>query len=98
METKHTKGEWEVSTQGKNGIFILAKNPTDMGKDAVCRIYTENSHKHSSEANAKLIAAAPELLEALVELLNSTYPNYKSIDDSKHPANLSLNAIKKATE
>lgn len=70
MKTKHTKGEWTITKATTyNGI-----------PDSVLEIGTEKQiiatihgaeHTHTAvnvkqaEANAKLIAAAPELLEAL---------------------------------
>lgn len=61
METKHTKGPWVVSNSGGSVqrcgmvhpsiICILEKSPLKISPEV--------------EANAKLIAAAPELLKAL---------------------------------
>lgn len=55
---KHTKGPWHYSGQASNGMYCI-----------------ENHDKHwnlamaQSEADAKLIAASPELLEALEHCL-----------------------------
>jgi hypothetical protein len=64
MKVLHTKGEWKVI------------NDTDG-----CRIYSDmfggianiphnGKHKDEHEANAKLISASPDLLEALQPLVN----------------------------
>lgn len=68
-EIKHTKGPWAVSKKASrrvtaDGIVIC---------NAVLRNRGGPKHKtymkdeHEAEANAELIAAAPELLEALIE-------------------------------
>ena len=54
-EEKHTKGPWRV---GQNGYDIEQDNKAAF---AICLIYSGES----SKANAQLIAAATELLEAL---------------------------------
>lgn len=65
MDTEHTPGPWHYSV-GDSVVFIRA------GKShAVCQTNTKNYYqKHDSEdlANARLIAAAPDLLE-VCELL-----------------------------
>lgn len=96
METKHTKGEWVVEKSGAMPKQRIRSDKMQIICD--CFSFSEGIKDEEAEANAKLIAAAPELLEALIKLLSSEYPNYKTIDDSKHPANLALIAIKKATE
>ena len=59
MKTKHTKGEWEfiapaiVSTETKEDIALI--KAMSMG----------TSRQNESLANAKLIAAAPNMLSAL---------------------------------
>jgi hypothetical protein len=61
---KHTPGPWVAECIGSNGDH---ENPQDIyeinGKTRVAEFVTE--------ANARLIAAAPELLDALVTLLDA---------------------------
>lgn len=88
METKHTQGPWNVSynTTAHLPFAYVISNKQESDEEA--------------EANAKLIAAAPELLEALeivriaceVEKVNAEYGQHPD-----HWTNKVLNAIKKAT-
>lgn len=66
MNTKHTPGPWEMNV-GQDGAVVyhpdqgtIADIPMDL-----------SAHPH----NARLIAAAPELLEALKGLLNAPDPD-----------------------
>jgi hypothetical protein len=94
MNTKHTQGEWEFHYFGDNG-------------NRQCRIHSNNVtiakvlQIDEAEANAKLIAAAPELLEALKNLLKS----HRQLSfDANHNLNdtpieqMAYLAIKKATK
>jgi len=57
---KHTKGNWEQSDNSQGDIFIECK------LDCLCEVYGKGEER---EANAKLIAAAPELLEQLNKIV-----------------------------
>ena len=62
METKHTPGPWAYHNTPTPFIHVAA------GGLPICQIYTSTAHGQSMGeqfANARLIAAAPELLEAL---------------------------------
>lgn len=91
---KGTKGPWEI---GNHNSCVISKNDESLiirgavGEDAI-KYYGGNLICESvSQANAKLIAAAPELLEALIEIVR--------ISDRKHNAwDRAKEAIKKATE
>ena len=69
---KHTKGEWEVETQKlirpKDCMqdFRTAKS----GNLLIAEFKRANHLKDEAEANAKLIAAAPDMLNALQTLVN----------------------------
>lgn len=81
MEFKGTKGEWI------NNVFNIQVNPNEPIKTStVCRVY---GNDEESIANAKLIAAAPEMLEVLNELKEQ----FKKVDKLY---SLDLMAIEKA--
>ena len=79
-EQKHTPGPWVTSErttklEGRRGLYrqIIGGPVTDMGSDIVAwacvsHPYNHGLHRHG-EANASLIATAPELLEALEGLM-----------------------------
>lgn len=61
MTTKHTPGEWYIDADGN----VSADDKT------VALVYRHNLHAVAGEddANARLLAAAPEMLEALEALI-----------------------------
>ncbi len=64
MTNKHTPGPWKVSSDH----YHICKGAT-----AVAAVFGTTGHDAArSEANARLIAAAPELLEALEHALTTT--------------------------
>ena len=88
MKKKHTSGEWrvyaELNVENQNGEFI-----------ASCGVNGRDIEENM--ANAKLIAAAPDLLEACLGfkefVFSSKYP-----EPPKEIKDLFDSAIKKATE
>lgn len=96
METKHTKGEWKYNVSKKDAIQVIMPNGNtlhlgyiyedDCGLPTCCRV--------EEHANAKLISAAPDLLEALIDLKSKI--NLDLIPEST--ASLIINAINKATK
>ena len=90
MEFQGTKGKWEVVAQNETGALITGMN----GNESICTVW---GSVDEFEANAKLIAAAPELLEALIEC--SAFLNtVQSPDTSARNLKTEIdNAINKAT-
>lgn len=70
---KHTPGPWKVSVENEGSIFGDLNNPKHDGDSpyigTVAGIGPDKKNKEC-KANAKLIAAAPELLAAIVEALD----------------------------
>ena len=60
MKTLHTPAPWQVDYSGNCHIGIIDKNERTI---AFCNLQNEDGHE--DELNARLIAAAPDLLEAL---------------------------------
>lgn len=66
----HTPGPWEyvpklTASENHKGFFIRAEKAARNGKWALADVQPGDQDGHLGEANARLIAAAPELLEAL---------------------------------
>lgn len=73
MKTKHTPGPWQVNGSWLNietGNRHTAVESVLPGGFGMVASLEHSFTRESEEANARLIAAAPELLEALKELVN----------------------------
>lgn len=68
-ETKFTKGPW---TNSGEGHYIVARNSDGelVRHNSIAKVFPDDQHSPDEEtrANAKLIAAAPELYKALKRL------------------------------
>jgi len=96
MKTKHTQGEWRVSKSG-NPQFKTCVVAEDMGSVCFITDWTEEEAK----ANAKIISAAPELLESLKQLMEGVdgLPPLTAITGTlTKQYKQAQQAIKKATE
>ena len=65
LEFKGTKGEWKIGLQ--NYIKVNEEDPKNTS--LICLMQGYNTEE--TKANAKLIAAAPELLKALIKSVES---------------------------
>ena len=88
MNTKHTPAPWTVNPKAKTNI--RHGNLTI----ANCSSTHDGSREEEEIANAKLIAAAPELLGALEELMKVYEQNGQLLS---FDVNIARKAIKKAT-
>jgi len=90
---RHAPGPWTVD----KAQVLLGTQDGDEISDAMGNRVCEVSHLTTKLANARLIAAAPELLEALQQCLQ-----HIELDESMHgrpfgAGNVAREAIKKAT-
>ena len=94
METKFTKGKWVVAID--NTVHILSST-----QRLNCRIsqFVPKGRIDNSEANAKLIVAAPELLKMLMKISNIENHAFtlKGFDVERLKSEVNK-VIKKATE
>lgn len=103
MKTKHTKGEWKVSEIYTNKICV--ESPTETAIIAEFGLFgtlqkPKNMQDIETISNAKLIAAAPELLEMLNEMTKMFGGARGFVATSEEKSTViikSLTAIKKAT-
>lgn len=95
----HTKGAWHIGVGNGNGSIFADSGRTrlESGGTTLYPICEINSGWDEAEdaANARLIAAAPELLDALQGLMNYVGGWDAAAD---HPCGKARDAIKKATE
>lgn len=98
-KTKHTKGKWYICHKTETQIFIAATDDAarivERKGSYICEIKQAMAHhginKHD-QANAKLIAAAPDLLEALTAMIDGKERDFSKLSEK------ALAAIKKATK
>ena len=62
----HTKGPWMALPVNPKADYYWRVSD---GEDFVCQIFSKHGEFDNAKANARLIAAAPELLGALSQLL-----------------------------
>ena len=68
IDTKHTPGPWTYSKeQTTNGHAHMVRQSSG---ESVANVRSHNRPTEEAQANARLIAAAPELLEALKAVLH----------------------------
>jgi len=63
MDAKHTPGPWNIYFNSQDDFVIRKMFPDGQESHSI-------AHCHSGADNARLIAAAPELLEALQALID----------------------------
>ncbi|WP_233979610.1 hypothetical protein [Pectobacterium versatile] len=89
--SKHTLGPWEVM-QDDDELRVIQSNSMEYGD--TWRSYTPICSEISSDGNANLIAAAPDLLEALEAII---YEGGTLAYSSSHPVAIAaVAAIAKA--
>lgn len=97
MNTKHTPGPWEVGYQG-----LSIYGPDRHGTTLVIARSLDTSRQHcdpqEAQANARLIAAAPELLECCQQAMYwlDNPDEWSDLDEIAFVTSLD-NAIRKAT-
>lgn len=110
MKTLHTKGEWKLSSQITNDIVNKAEHKEETWfnfcidlPDHLGALQSCNINEDEAIANAKLIAAAPDLLESLNDLVEKLSPYIYKLGVKKGFSELvaleaAKKAIRKATE
>lgn len=85
MKTKYTPGPWQAHPMEMN--YGLPYTPV-AANTLLAKVYSEAFGDHAqSEANARLIAAAPDLLEALKAVVNDwVAPDDLPFEDGEMPA------------
>ena len=90
MKAKHTQGEWQIEKSELVHDLLIIGDCKLIG-----RVQPEDSTDEEFEANAKLMAASPELLQALIMIVNDTeFTNGQILQST---LNRVKEAIKKAT-
>lgn len=88
MKTNHTLGPWYHKGAGSYQHIVISESTGD----TIAVVY------HDNRANARLIATAPELLEALQKLIQCPDLNLDSLEDETIQALKDARAvIEKAT-
>lgn len=96
-EAKHTKGPWQYHSRlsgSENHRGFRVYGPGASGW-TIAELMPVDEDGIEGEANAKLIAAAPSLLEAL-QLIASTHPMDAALDPQR-AVRVAREAIAKAT-
>lgn len=105
--SKHTKGPWHIGMRsGANSNLVFAHDGADQHHDTpICSVFGMYLHCDLHEqrdneglANARLIAAAPELLEALKVMTALCRLRYGNLDADVYAEIQAAEAIVKKAE
>lgn len=77
METKHTPGPWGVAYTDSNGQLVVKNKHIEI---ATCWHHSVASIEAEMQANARLIAAAPDLLACLIAIKSADVEGLAHID------------------
>ena len=91
-DLKHTQGKW---IKAKVNRFNIVDEGGNIIASANCNYLIEDVE---AEANAKLIAAAPDLLEACIKLATELTDEVTTEEQAQALYDLAQKVIKKATE
>lgn len=69
-QPKHTQGPWTIHKQNAYHISYVVRGGEKENQIAQCFNWQDKGFDANSEANAHLIAAAPDLLDALKDMLS----------------------------
>lgn len=72
----HTPGPWSVQRESDGAPYVYIRSSAALGQ--IATVYERPS------ANAPLIAAAPDLLAALVAVLERAEREYQELTDGEH--------------
>jgi hypothetical protein len=100
MENHFTPGPWAVATgYASNNVTIIQEKFMEKESVPICCISPVSAYNDTDRVNAKLIAAAPELLQACVEMLTHiAETDFDVCGTSDQELKRWRAAIKKATE
>lgn len=93
MNNLFTPGPWKINDLNPYEVYSI--NPSRRISD--CRPNGCICHTERDRANARLIAAAPDLLSALYEMYSMFYAHEQYDDDSAAVVKLASEAINLAT-
>lgn len=104
MNTQHTPGPWHARKDDKNFLLVLQDGDKDATWPAIAAIDLEEwgRDRNEAHANLQLIAAAPDMLDALQRAKDlawftvATMPEGPLRDDAIHTHTLICNALNKA--
>lgn len=102
MSAKHTPGEWVFEFKDDHTVIRSMEDCYRPGAGYVCHVNKNNVSEAEREANENLIAAAPDLLEGLIDTLDFLERHSNRWDgvNGKHPQTVvtaARAAIAKAT-
>lgn len=95
----HTSGPWEAATSGDydlNGIGVFGKNAANKRFYIATAHYMGTAPEMGAEHNARLIAAAPELVKALEDLLPIAARSIQGTTDGEPLLEAACAALRKA--
>jgi hypothetical protein len=101
MEAKHTPGPWHIVDNGHwFDVVVPWKDNPDVVADycpKICEVHYRSNDDIVGASNVNLIAAAPDLLEALQAIIPDAIGNHIGGPDTQARIDAARAAIAKAT-